>query len=52
MMMMFVFSALVVANIAYAVYDSYCSRTTEQMEDFYRVEFRKSYCMDQEYNAL
>ena len=52
MSVMFVFSALVVANIAYAVYDSYRSQTTQQMEEFYRVEFRKDYCMDQEYGVL
>ena len=52
MSVMFVFSALVVANIVYAVYDSFCSRTAQQMEDFYRGEFRKNYSAEKEYNAF
>ena len=52
MSVMFVFSALVVANIVYAIYDSFCSRTAQQMEDFYRVEFRQNYCGEKEYSAF
>jgi len=49
---MFVFSVLVVANVVYAVYDSYCSQTTQQMEDFYRVELRKNYNTEREYSVF
>ena len=52
MTVMFVFVALVAANVAYAVYDSRRMETTQQMEDFYRVEFKKTYNVDKEHNAL
>ena len=52
MTVMFVFSALIVANVVYAVYDSRHSQTIQQMEDFYRVEFKRNYSTDREYSAF
>lgn len=48
----FVFAALIVANIAYSVYDSRRAETARQMDDFYRVEFKKSYGVKNEQNAV
>lgn len=52
MTVMFVFAALIVANVVYAVYDHRRMQTAQQMEDFYRVEFKKTYNVDKEHNAL
>ena len=43
MTVIFVFVALIAANIAYSVYDSYREEDARQIDDFYRVEFKKSY---------
>lgn len=38
----FVFAALIVVNVAYCVLDGRRAEAARQMDDFYRVEFRKS----------
>lgn len=43
MTVIFVFAALIAANIAYSVIDSRRAEDARQMDDFYRVEFKKSY---------
>ena len=43
MTVIFVFAALIAANIAYSVYDSRREEDARQMDDFYRVEYKKSY---------
>ena len=43
MTVIFVFAALIAANIAYSVYDSRRAEDARQMDDFYRVEYNKSY---------
>ena len=43
MTVIFVFAALIAANIAYSVYDSRRAEDARQMDDFYRVEYKKSY---------
>lgn len=48
----FVFAALVVANIAYTIYDNRRIETARQMDDYYRVEFKKSYSISNENNVL
>ena len=39
----FVFAALVIVNIAYCVYDGRRADAARQIDDFYRVEFKKTY---------
>ena len=39
----FVFAALIVVNVAYCVYDGRRAAAASQIDDFYRVEFKKSY---------
>ncbi len=48
----FVVAALIIANIAYAIYDGRRMETARQMEDYYRVEFKKSYRVSGQGNAL
>lgn len=48
----FVFAALIVANIAYQVYDSFRSEVDRQMDDYFRVEFKKSYNIVNEARAM
>ena len=43
MTVIFVFAALIAANIAYSVIDSRRAEDARQMDDFYRVEFKTSY---------
>jgi len=45
---MFVFAALIVANIAYSIYDNRRIEAARQMDDFYRIEFKKSYNIENE----
>lgn len=40
---LFVFIALIVANVAYSIHDARRSETARQMDDFYRVEYKKTY---------
>ena len=40
---LFVFIALIAANIAYSIHDARRSETNRQMDDFYRVEYKKIY---------
>lgn len=39
----FVFAALIIVNIAYCVYDGRRADAARQIDDFYRVEFKKTY---------
>ena len=39
----FVFAALIVVNVAYCIYDGRSAEAARQIDDFYRVEFKKSY---------
>ena len=48
MTVIFVFVALIAANIAYSVVDSRRAEDARQMDDFYRVEFKKSYDVKRE----
>lgn len=47
-----VFVALIVANVAYSVYDSRRTEAARQIDDFYRVEFKKSYVAKNENEAI
>ena len=48
---LFVFIALIAANIAYSIHDARRSETDRQMDDFYRVEYKKTYGLrDEEAN--
>lgn len=38
-----VFAALIAANVAYCIYDGRRVEAARQMDDFYRVEFKKTY---------
>lgn len=38
-----VFAALIAANVAYCIYDGRRTEAVRQMDDFYRVEFKKTY---------
>ena len=48
MTVIFVFAALIAANIAYSVVDSRRAEDARHMDDFYRVEFKKSYDVKRE----
>ena len=48
---MIVFAALIVANIAYQIYDSRRAAAYQMMDDYYRVEFKKTYNLASEQNA-
>ena len=39
----FVFAALIVVNAVYCIYDGRSEEAASQMDDFYRVEFKKNY---------
>ena len=43
-----VFAALIAANVAYSIYDSRRAAAYQQMDDYYRVEFKKSYNLSNE----
>ena len=46
-----VFIALIAANIAYSIHDARRCETDRQMDDFYRVEYKKTYGLrDEEAN--
>ena len=47
-----VFIALIAANVAYSIHDARRCETDRQMDDFYRVEFKKSYSISNENNVL
>ncbi|MBQ4265872.1 MAG: hypothetical protein IJB85_10195 [Clostridia bacterium] len=40
---MIIFAALVAASIAYSIYDNRCDEVARQIDDYYRIEFKKSY---------
>jgi len=46
-----VFAALIVANVAYMIYDSRRAAAFRQMDDYYRVEYKKTYNIASEQNA-
>ena len=43
MTVMFVFVALIAANVVYTIRDSRNAETEQAMRDFYRVEYKKTY---------
>ena len=43
MTVLFVFAALIAANIVYSIHDSRKAETAQAMRDFYRVEYKKTY---------
>ena len=45
---MIVFAALIVANVAYQIYDSRRAAAYQMMDDYYRVEFKKTYNLTSE----
>ena len=49
---MFVFVALIAANIAYQIYDGRAAEADRLMEDYYRVEHKKSYTVANECRAM
>jgi len=38
-----VFAALIAANVVYQIYDGRRAEAYRQMDDYYRVEFKKTY---------
>lgn len=49
---LFVFVALIAANVAYSIHDVRRSETDRQMDDFYRVEYKKTYVLRNEETTL
>ena len=47
-----VFAALIAANIAYQIYDNRRADTYRQIEDYYRVEFKKAYNLSNEQSTV
>ena len=47
----FVFAALIIANVAYCVFDGRRAEAARQIDDFYRVEFKKNYGVKDEIAA-
>ena len=43
MTVLFVFLALIVANVVYSIRDSRKAESAQAIRDFYRVEYKKSY---------
>ena len=48
----FVFAALVIVNVAYCIYDGRREEATRQMEDYYRVEYKKTYAAGDDSHAV
>jgi len=47
-----VFAALIAVNVAYSIYDSRRAETARQIDDYYRVEFKKTYQLtNEQYNV-
>lgn len=44
----FVFAALIAVNVAYSIYDSCRAATAREIDDYYRIEFKKSYNVSNE----
>ena len=44
----YVFATLIVINVAYAIYDSRRAETARLIDDYYRVEFKKTYQLTSE----
>lgn len=47
-----VFAALIAVNVAYSIYDSRRAETARQIDDYYRVEFKKTYQLTNEQNTV
>ena len=47
-----VFIALIAANVAYSIHDARRCETDRQMDNFYRVEYKKSYLLRDEETEL
>ncbi len=47
-----VFGALIAVNVAYSIYDAQRAETARQIDDYYQVEFKKTYQLtNKQYNA-
>ena len=44
----YVIAALIAVNVAFAIYDSRRAETARQIDDYYRVEFKKTYQLTSE----
>ena len=44
----FVFAALIAVNVAYTIYDGRRAATARQIDDYYRIEYKKSYNLSNE----
>ena len=49
---MIVFAALIAVNVAYSIYDSRRAETARQIDDYYRVEFKKTYNLANEQTSM
>ena len=47
-----VFAALIAVNVAFAIYDSRRAETARQIDDYYRVEFKKNYNLANEQTSM
>ena len=47
-----VFAALIVANVAYSIYDNRRIEAARQMDDFMRVEYKKTYAVNNKTEAV
>lgn len=52
MIALYVFLALVAADIVYSIYDNHQSDALEQMDDFYAVEQKKCFLERNELSAM
>lgn len=44
----FVFAALIIVNVAYCIFDGRRAEAARQIDDFYRVEFKRNYGVKEE----
>ena len=49
---MIVFATLIAVNVAYAIHDNRNEETARQIDDYYRVEFKKVYQLSNEQNTV
>ena len=47
-----VFGTLIAVNVAYSIYDSRRAETARQIDDYYRVEFKKTYNLANEQTSM
>lgn len=46
MTIIFVFAALIAANVVYSIRDSRQAETAQAMRDFYRIEYKKTFSVN------